>query len=351
MNRLLIISLGIVLLLCLSTEAREWSDVAPGDTAMLPRDLYARKGYRIQWWYFTGHLYDGNGREFGYELTFFRAGVQKRKYESKFGVNTVYLVHFAVSDIQGKKYYRFSNADSGAYGFAGAESSRLRVWVDKDSVEGDLGRMHVRAQAKDADLDLLLLPKKPFVLNGDHGYSRKSEDSPLIASIYFSCTDLETRGTVKLGANLFPVRGKSWFDRELSSLGLSKNEAGWDWFALQLDDGREIMLYTIRKKDGSTDPYSSGTLVDRRGGSRHLAKEDYKIDVISSYISKRTGVRYPAKWEITIPSENLKLLVTPSLDDQEFTWDQMTGKPYWEGTCRIEGNAQGRAYVELTGYE
>lgn len=181
MNKLSFILITITFLFCLSTDAQEWRDVAPGDSVTLPKDLYVRNGYRTQWWYFSGHLYDAHGKEFGYELTFFIAGVQKRKYKSKFGVDTIYLSHFAISDIEGKKFYHSSNADSGAYSFAGADSAKLHVWIDKDGLEGNLKRMHITAHANKSDLDLVLLPRKPFVLNGDRGYSRKSEESPLIA--------------------------------------------------------------------------------------------------------------------------------------------------------------------------
>lgn len=277
--------------------------------------------------------------------------MQKRRYQSAFGVNTIYLSHFAISDIEGKKFYHFSDADSGAYGFAGADTSRLHVWIDKHSLDGSMKRMHLKAHANEADLDLVLLPGKPIALNGDRGYSRKSEQSPLIASLYFSSTAIATTGTLKLNSTLFSVKGKSWFDRELSSRGLAKNEAGWDWFALQLADGREIMLYLIRKEDGSIDHYSSGTLVQKDGSSVPLAKNDFFVTVINYYTSARTRSRYPAKWEITIPREKLRLVVTPLLEDQEFTGRQMRGNAYWEGTCTIEGSSQGRAYVEMTGYE
>jgi predicted secreted hydrolase len=351
MKKLWFLCVAGLFLLCLSAEAGEWREIGPGDAVKLPSDLYYQSAYRIQWWYFTGHLHDARKREFGYELTFFTAGVQRRKYESQFGVNTIYLSHFAVSDIEGKKFYQYSNADSGAYGFAGAESGRLQVWVDKDSLEGNLNKMHIKAYAKEAELDLVLIPRKPLVLNGDRGYSRKSEESPLIASLYFSSTDLETTGTVKVGDAFFPVHGKSWFDREISSRGLAKNEAGWDWFALQLDDGQEIMLYLIRKKDGSTGRHSSGTLVYNDGSFSLLAKDDFNVTVMKYYTSTRTKKRYPSQWEITIPRENLKLLVTPFMEDQEFTGGEMRGGAYWEGACRIEGSVQGRAYVEMTGYE
>lgn len=351
MKKSLFYGITIVLLFCLSAGAQEWQEVTSRDRVTLPRDLYVQSGYRIQWWYFTGHLLDTGGRPFGFEVTFFVVGVQKRPFRSKFGIKTLYLTNFAISDIEGKKFYHFSNADSGAYGFAGADGSRLHVWVGKDTLEGDLARMHIKAHAQDADLDLVLALKKPIITNGNKGYSRKSEESPRVASLYFSCTDLETKGTIKLGSTLFTVHGKSWFDREISSHGLAKNEAGWDWFAIQLDDGREIMIYELRKKDGSIDRYSAGTLVDTVGNIRHLKRDDYRIKVISTYTSKMTGIRYPSKWEIIVPSEHLSLQVTPLLEDQEFTGDQAMGRPYWEGTCSVEGSARGEAYTEMTGYQ
>jgi predicted secreted hydrolase len=350
MKKSSLLYIGLFILIPLSAFGQEWRDVAPGDFMRLPADLFFRQDYRIQWWYFTGHLYDAAGREFGYELTFFAAGVQKRKYESKFGVDTVYISNFAVTDVQASKYYHFSDADIGAYGFAGANSDRLRVWVDKDSLEGTMNRMHLVASADDIGIDLSLVPVKPAILNGIRGYSRKSEESPLIASLYFSTTDLETQGILELDGTSLHVKGKSWFDREISSRGLAKNEEGWDWFALQLDDGREIMLYVIRETDGSIDPYSSGTFVRKDGHYRHLEHDEFTVRVLGHYVSEHTGSRYPSKWEISIPSENLRLVITPMIVDQEFTAANAMGTSYWEGTCRIDGDARGRAYVELTGY-
>jgi predicted secreted hydrolase len=327
-----------------------WREVLPGDAVRLPEDLSFKRDYRIQWWYLTGHLFDRTGREFGYELTFFAAGVQQRAYRSRFGVDVLYLSHFAISDIEGRRFYHFSNADSGAYGFAGADTRGLKVWVDKSSLEGSIDRLRISARAESISLDLSLVSLKRAVLHGDNGYSRKSETSPLIASLYFSFTDLQAEGTLAIAGGVFSVSGKSWFDREIYSRGLAAHQAGWDWFSLQLDDGREIMLYEIRKQDGSPDSASSGTVVSREGTARQLKKSDFDVRVLDHYRSERTGIRYPSRWEIVIPSENLSLLIVPLLQDQEFTDDNIIRKPYWEGTCTVGGSASGRAYVEMTGY-
>jgi predicted secreted hydrolase len=333
-----------------TASAGGFLEITPDHSLKFPDDFYYRERYRLQWWYFTGHLFDREGREFGYELTFFVAGVQRRSYKSKFGVDNIYISHFAITDISGKKFYASDKSDTGAYGFAGAERKSLRVWVDNNALEGTIKKMHLTAFGPDTALDLELSPVKPVVLNDDSGYSRKSEESPQIASWYFSYTDLETEGSLRVGKETFRLNGKSWFDREISSGIMGKDEKGWDWFGIQLDDGREIMLYVIRKSDGSVDRYSSGTFVYRDGRSKHLALTDFTITVLDHYKSARTGTRYPAEWEIRIPGEGLDLKIKPLLEDQEFVATHSTGNSYWEGTCKVEGPATGRAYVEMTGY-
>ena len=352
-------SLGILFLMIVLLAAPvsgdggdEFREVTPGRSPVLPEDLYYRGDFKIPGWYFTGHLFDTGGREFGYELTFFTVGIQKRAYRSAFGVNTLYLSHFAVSDISNQRYYFSERADAGAFDFAGAKDRELKVWTGKNALEGTPEGMHLTASDPDGErsIDLFLVPKKPFVLNGDKGYSRKSEESPLLASYYFSCTDLETEGLLRTGGQAFRVTGKSWFDREISSRGLGKGETGWDWFALQLDDGREIMLYLMRKKGGSIDAFSSGTVVNKDGSSRHLMRDEFAVTILEHYRSEKTGARYPSKWEIAILPEKLSLVVTPMLRDQEFLARHSTGNYYWEGAARVEGSAKGRAYVEMTGY-
>ena len=329
---------------------QEFLDVTPGRRLGFPESFYYQEDYRVQWWYFTGHLFDGSGREFGYELTFFVVNVQQRNYRSRFGVRRVYISHFAVSDVAGNTFHFSDNADTGAYGFAGADNDRVRVWVGDNVLEGTLGKMHLKASGADDAIDLQLVPVKPVVLHGKQGYSRKSAVSPSVASYYFSYTDLDTEGELRINNKTFRVRGKSWFDREISTRGLAENQAGWDWFSVQLDDKREIMLYTLRNKDGSADPYSSGTVIYPDGRYRHLAKDDFSVRIQANRKSGKTGARYPSQWEIKVPSEQLAMRITPLIADQEVLAYHTTGNHYWEGACRVEGPAKGRAYVEMTGY-
>jgi predicted secreted hydrolase len=344
--------LFLVFLLFLSpiASAQEFLDVTPDYQVKFPEDFYFKKDYRVQWWYFTGHLFDESGREFGYELTFFVVNVQKRNYKSQFGVNTIYISHFAISDVLRNKFYFSDKADAGVFGFAGAEKDQLKVWIGKNTLKGTMNEMHIKASDEKNMIDLKLIPVKPVVLNGENGYSRKSEESLLISSIYFSYTNLKTEGKIKIENKIFNVKGKSWFDREISSKSLSENQEGWDWFAIQLDDAREIMLYMIRNRDGSIDKYSSGTLVYPDGKYQKLSRDDFNVKVLSHYKSKKTKARYPSQWEVKILSENTVLTITPLIEDQEIVAYGTTLNYYWEGTCKVEGTSKGRAYVEMTGY-
>lgn len=345
----------LVIIICLLAgsslaSSQEYLDVTSGHKITLPRDFYYRKGYRVQWWYFTGHLFDQGGREFGYELTFFVVNVQKREFKSKFGVNNIYISHFAVSDVNGNRFYFSDNTDSGAYGFAGAEDSHLKIWTGNNIADGTVGKIHLKATDGQKSVDLQLIPSKPIVLHGENGYSRKSEESPLLASLYFSFTNVKTEGKLTIGEEAFTVEGKSWFDREISSKGLGEKQAGWDWFSVQLDDDREIMLYIMRNKDGSIDRSSSGTFMYQDGKYRHLSRDDFSVTVLDYYKSGKTGARYPSSWEAAIPSENIKIKIIPLIKDQEVLAYNSTGNYYWEGTSKVEGTAKGRAYVEMTGY-
>ncbi|MEE9524844.1 MAG: lipocalin family protein [Thermodesulfovibrionales bacterium] len=346
-----IICLFLSLWMPVPVSGQDYRDILPGQKAGLPEDLYYRSGYRVQWWYFTGHLFDEKGNEFGYEITFFSAGVQKKKYRSTFGLNTIYISHFAISDIARNRFFYSEDSDRGAFGFAGAEDSKLRVWVGDDILEGTPEKMHIHAEDGDRWIDLWLIPQKNFALNGVDGYSRKSEESSRIASLYISGTSMKTTGMLHTENITFKVTGKSWFDREISSRELGKAYEGWDWFALQLDDNREVMLYRIRKKDGSIDPFSSGTIVYADGTTKILSKDEYTVTALNHWRSKRTGAKYPSLWDIEIPSEHLRLRVKPQIDDQELIVTSTTLNTYWEGTCTVTGTVSGRAYIEMTGYE
>jgi len=330
--------------------SQEYQDITRDYRLKFPEDFYYKKDYRVQWWYFTGHLLDQTGREFGYELTFFVVGIQKKTYKSRFGLRNIYISHFALSDVANNIFLFSDRSDSGAFDFAGARDDHLKVWVGENVVEGTPDKMHLHASDDDKALDLILIPTKPVILHGENGYSRKSEASPTLSSYYFSYTNMKTEGTLRIGNKTVMVKGRSWFDREISSQGLGQNQIAWDWFAIKLDDNREIMLYLLRHGDGSIDKNSSGTFIYSDGTYYHLSKKEFDVRVLSYYRSRKTRARYPSEWEIKIPSEGIQITLVPLMEDQELITTYSTFNYYWEGACSVKGTVSGRAYVEMTGY-
>jgi predicted secreted hydrolase len=182
-------------------------------------------------------------------------------------------------------------------------------------------------------------------LQGDRGLSRKGPE-PGNASLYYSFTRMPARGTVRMAGHTLEVSGEAWMDREWSTSALGEGVEGWDWFALQLDDGRELMVYLLRRRDGTIDPFSAGTLVAADGTARRLAAKDVQVETLTHWTSPHSGVRYPARWRLSVPSAELRLELEPRLADQELR----VGTRYWEGAVGVAGSSGGRGYVELVGY-
>ncbi len=321
-----------------------------------PRDTGAHPRYQTEWWYYTGHLVGPQGERFGYELTFFRYALspQASPRASAWAMNQLYFAHFAVTDAGGRRFLFTDAAARGALGLAGASTTGQNVWLRRWFArrEGNVQRLF--AEGGGARLELRNTPVKPPVLHGENGYSQKGEGREH-ASQYTSYTRMKSAGTLTLNGAPLAVTGESWMDHEFASQSLAPNEAGWDWFSLQLATGEDVMLYRMRRQDGSTDPYSGGTWVEADGTSSRLALSDYQIEELGRWTSPRTGTTYPAKWRVALPRRGLDLTLTPLLADQELTTAKSTGVTYWEGAVDVEGtrNGQplrGRGYVELTGY-
>jgi predicted secreted hydrolase len=261
------------------------------------------------------------------------------------------MAHFAVTDVNGKRFRYAERFSRGALGLAGAGGRPVAVRLEEwSALETSARPWSVKLSASDAEiaieLDLRSLTRE--ILNGEAGLSRKSA-TPGNASYYYSMPRMATSGTIRAGKESFSVSGLSWLDREWSTSALESDQVGWDWFALQLDDGREIMFYRIRRRDGSSDPYSGGTLVFADGSSRHLGREEVQLQATSWWTSPASGVRYPGHWRMQIPSQGIDLEIAPRLADQEL----VTGFRYWEGAVAVEGRAGaagGSGYLEMTGY-
>ncbi|MGD1996547.1 MAG: lipocalin-like domain-containing protein [Anaerolineae bacterium] len=320
-----------------------------------PGDYGPHSDYQTEWWYYTGNLESSGERHFGYQLTFFRRALtppsEWQDRPSSWAADHVYMAHFAVTDVGGGRHQAFERFSRGAAGLAGAESSPYRVWLDDwrvEMVEPSVYRL--RAAQGNLEIDLLLTDRKRPVLHGDSGYSRKGPE-PGSASYYYSQTRLETSGMVMVGDVEYSVDGASWMDHEFSTSVLGVDQVGWDWFALHLNDGSELMVFQIRRTDGSVDPFSSGTLVSPDGSARHLSRGDFEVIVESTWRSPRSGAVYPAGWRVEVPAADLMLEIDPYLTDQELDASYI----YWEGAVRVRGERAGESltgsgYVEMTGY-
>ncbi|HUK66293.1 MAG TPA: lipocalin-like domain-containing protein [Anaeromyxobacteraceae bacterium] len=343
-----------------------FTPAAPGFEWSFPRDHFSHPGYRTEWWYFTGKLEakDVPGRAFGYQLTFFRVGVLEHKppFDSPWASANLVMVHAAVSDLNAAGHpfadviWRETpilatlspfpqHPIAWALGPAGS-AGRFRL-----DLEGDVFSLWAGAAAQGFSYRLSARPERPLVLEGPDGLSRKSKEEGY-ASLYYSFTRLLTEGTLEIGGRKFEVRGTSWMDHEFGSSQLAPSQVGWDWFGLRLSDGRDLMLYLMRRADGSLDD-AKGTLVEPDGRVRFLDGQEFRVVATGHFTSPRTKAVYPAGWRIEVPSVGIALEVSPALADQEDRTSLALRLSYWEGLVEVRngrGERAGDGYVELTGY-
>lgn len=321
----------------------------------LPRDHGPHFEYQTEWWYYTGNLTSAAGERYGYQLAVFRRGLSPGPPPEADGLatNQVYFAHLAVTDAARGTHSFAERWSRGAPGLAGASATPYRVAIEGWSIEGlDATGDHVGLLARDGaiGLELRLRATKPIVAHGERGLSAKSEEAGN-ASYYLSYTRMASAGTLRVRGQDVAVTGESWFDHEWSTSALGPEAVGWDWFSLQLDDGRELMLFQIRRRDGSPEPVSGGTLVAASGSTRRLAAGDVSLAALARWTSPDGQATYPSRWALGLPSESLELNVVPLVPDQELK----TSFRYWEGAVSVSGTfrgqpIRGRGYVELTGY-
>lgn len=320
-----------------------------------PQDLGAHREYLTEWWYYTGNLTSDEGRQFGFQLTFFRRGILSPRLhpdrKSPWATGQVYLAHLALSDIDTGQFIFDERITREAINLAGATGSPLKIWLYDWKIEStDPNVYQLAATTQRVQLSLIMEDVKGITLQGDQGFSPKGTQVGN-ASIYFSQTRLKTQGNITLDGRTHTVRGTSWMDHEFSTSALSENQVGWDWFALQLDNGIEIMVYTIRKANGAIDPFSSGKIIFADGSGLPLSFNQFEIQVLDTWQSPHSNAVYPSRWKISIPENRIELSVTPLMADQELNLSFI----YWEGAVKIAGifsgePVEGRGYAELTGY-
>ena len=353
--------------LVLMPPAEEWRVAVPDYAWSFPRDHWAHDGYRTEWWYFTGHL-EGAKRRFGYQFTFFRIGIVSEPIEleldSNWASSHAVMGHAAITDLASGRHvfsevlYRempllasFDQDSEERIGWSRGPPGTKALWTL--DFTGDGFRIAARDERLEMGFELTTRIAKRRIFQGPGGFSRKGKESGA-ASQYYSYTRLETSGELTLGGERFDVVGESWMDKELSSSQLAPQQVGWDWFSLQLDDGRELMLYIMRREDGTTD-YAKGTVVSADGEARYLELEDFSVEATRHWVSPSTAARYPVAWRVHVSSEGLELEVRALVDDQENKSRLPGGVFYWEGAVTISvtgsgGETLGRGFVELTGY-
>jgi len=338
--------------------SEEWRQAIGPWNWVFPKDHGSHPDFRTEWWYFTGNLTADSGGRFGYQLTFFRQGILLRAKDPShpWSVRDLYLAHFTLTDVSAGQFWYAERLSRKGPGLARADEQGMDVSLLKWMAKMEGRRIRLKARHEDMELFLELSPRKPIVFHGQNGLSKKGPNEGQ-ASYYFSYTDLETKGLIKTPQSGSPiqVKGTSWFDHEFGSNQLSPNQVGWDWFSLHISDGRDLMIYFLRRKDGSVEPSSSGTLAARTGEAKHLKLSDINIEVLAHWKSPKSGGEYPSRWSIQVPSARLKIDIASLVPSQELITEGSTGVVYWEGAVAGEGTSAGKAvacegYVELTGY-
>ncbi len=330
-----------------------YARATPDYRLQFPADHGSHPGFQSEWWYFTGNLESDSGRHFGFMFTVFRFALSPDPVArtSRWGTNQAWMAHFAITDTDGGTFFKTERFARGAAGLAGARAEPFAVWLHDWSARsrgtGEPFPMTLAAGEDGHGVALELVPAKPMVLQGERGYSRKGED-PGNASHYYAYTRLEARGDVTVAGRTHAVAGTAWMDREWGTSALGPGLAGWDWFALQLEDGRDLMFYQLRRDNGDRGPYSQGALVAADGTRQSIDPEDVRLTPEAWWRSPASGRRYPVAWRLRIPTQGLDLRIAARAEAQEMRLNV----DYWEGAVTVTGagGERGVGYLEMTGY-
>ena len=324
-----------------------------------------------EWWYYTGHLAAADGRTFGFEYVVFRA--------ERGGFPVSWASHLAVTDESGGRFAYGQRSEIGPQvdrsprdaggtptGFALRllGSDPVSAATDPDAgwtMAGSNGRDTLTAAVGPAEaaatpmpvgfgLQLGLTPLAPPALHDDDGWVDFGEAG---GSYYYSRTRMTATGTLVVNGERVAVAGTAWFDHQWGDF-IAVGSGGWDWFAVNLDDGTDLTVSLVRGTDG-TDSLVYGTLVRPDGTSRHVARGEIAVDAVGRWTSARTGATYPSGWRVRVSAAALDVMIVPTVRDQELDTRPTTGVIYWEGSQRVTGTLEGRpatgkGYVELTGY-
>jgi predicted secreted hydrolase len=348
--RFLLARLVAIALFAASPDFRQ---ALPGYRYQFSRDHFNHPEFRTEWWYYTGNLQAKDGHRYGFELVFFRQGEQRPSASDRdfnpsvWRVDDLYLAHLALTDIDGRAFHTARRLNRAGPGLAGASFEEGRIWNGNWQATWDKAsdRQTLRVVAEGIRFTLDLNPAKPAVIHGENGVSQKAE-GPGRASYYVSFPRLNVSGEMNGRA----VHGLAWMDHEWFTDQLADNQRGWDWFSIQLENRTELMLFEIRRADGSIDPFSAGTYIAADGKATHLASADFSLTPLAFWTSPTTHARYPIQWRIRIPRLKLELECAAAIPQQELSDQDNSTVSYWEGAVTYSGSAGGVGYLEMTGY-
>lgn len=346
-----------LLFLFTATTIAQYRDALPGYRYEFPRDHFDHPDFQTEWWYYTGNVKSTDGHRFGFELTFFRQAVNRDpKPTNAWDVRDLYVAHVALSDLDSHKFLHAERTNRAGPGVAGVSELDRRIWNGNWQATWRGDDQVLQAIDERFSLQLMLQSAKPPVIHGENGVSQKA-DGPGRASHYISLTRMKTTGEIQLGGRKFQVTGTAWMDHEFFTHQLDTDQVGWDWLSIQLQDNTELMLFHIRRNDGSIDGHSAGTFVDASGNTTHLRKDEFTLEPLGlSWTSPDTHAVYPLRWKVSIPKLGLALESSTSLPAQELASPTGLLPAYWEGAMAFDGlkgeaPIRGVGYLEMTGYD
>ncbi|WP_296248170.1 lipocalin-like domain-containing protein [Pseudomonas sp. UBA4194] len=328
----------------LGGQAGAFADVRPGRPFVFPQDHGAHPDFRIEWWYLTANLEDDQGQAFGVQWTLFRSALAPGSTEAGWSNRNLWIGHAGLTTAT--RQYSAQRLARGGIGQAGVQAQPFQAWIDDWHLRSQpqaaeaLAVMDVQARGAGFEYRLELRSSRPLVLQGEQGYSRKSEAGQ--ASYYYSQPFFTAAGELRIDGKTYRVKGRAWLDREWSSQPLAADQSGWDWFSLHLDDGQQLMLFRLRGK--ADQHFLSGNWIDAQGRSVPLAPGSISLRTLAH--TDVAGRAVPTRWAIDIPSRGLHVQTT-ALNPK--AWMEV-GTPYWEGPVSLSGSQQGEGYLEMTGY-
>lgn len=324
---------------------------SPNYRMEFPRDHGSHPNFQTEWWYYTGQLVGmpkelfRDSADFGFQLTFFR---RAERTQDRLPWDEGFLAHAALLDLSKGTFTHEKRVASAGLGMAGAAEGMLQVWNRDWRLHGSEGKHVLEFNLEKGTVKVSLEAEYSGtpILHGEQGYSRKGQ-CETCASQYYSMPGMRIQGTLEVAGRITPLHGLAWMDHEFMSNSLQEDQSGWDWFSLMFKDGRRLMLYVLRRKDGGIS-HASGTLVED-GRARPLLMNDFSIEALSMWKSPR-GTAYPASWQVKVPGMKIDEIILPLFANQEIGADEKSTISYWEGAVKSKsGDAIG--YVELTGYE